>query len=62
MVTLVCETMAGDPPISYSWTGPNGRNTAGTISIGSREFGVYTCIASNAAGMASINVELSKSR
>ena len=56
-VNLVCEATAGDLPISYTWTDPNGRdvssgNTDGTISItvSSLDYGIYSCGAANDLG------------
>ena len=57
-VDLVCEASIGDLPINFTWTDPNGMalnptNTDRTISItlSSRDYGMYTCTATNAVGM-----------
>ncbi len=65
-VNLVCEAMAGDPPISYSWTGPSGQavspgDTDGTISVmfsDSGDYGIYTCTATNEFGIENATVEV----
>ena len=65
-VDLVCEAIAGDGTISFSWTDPSGvdvslGDTDGTISVllsASGDYGIYTCTATNVFGMdtASIGV------
>ena len=57
-VDLVCEDSVGDLPIDFTWTDPNGvsvnpTDTDGTISItlSSEDYGMYTCITTNAVGM-----------
>ena len=55
-VNLVCEAMAGDVPISYSWTGPDGvaLPTNATISVifsASEDYEEYICTASNEVGL-----------
>ena len=58
-VTLVCEATAGDPPISYSWISPIGKelisgSNSGNILVtfsASRDFGSYECIGSNRFGI-----------
>ena len=65
-VALVCEAMAGDLPISYSWTGPNGQevspgDTDGTISVtfsASGDYGNYTCTATNEFGVDNATTEV----
>ena len=54
-VDLVCVAIAGDPPISYSWTGPNGwtlspGDTDGSITVNISTYGNYTCEATNDIG------------
>ena len=66
IVTFRCEAMSGDLPISYSWTGPANQDvsltdTDGTISVtpsASRDYGNYTCTATNEFGMATTTVEV----
>lgn len=65
IVSLVCEATAGDPPISYSWTGPTGEelSSVGNISvtISAREdYGTYTCTATNPSGTYISQVEVSQ--
>ena len=60
-VNLVCEAMAGDVPISYSWTSPDGvaLPTNATISVmfsASEDYGQYICTASNEIGMGTATV------
>ena len=57
-VTLVCEATAGDVPISYSWTGPNGdtANISFTLQA-SVDYGTYMCTATNEFGSGTANVE-----
>ena len=63
---LTCEAMAGDLPISYSWTGPNGQevfpgDTDGTISVtlsASGDYGTYTCTATNEFGVDNATTEV----
>lgn len=65
-VNLVCEATAGDPPISYSWTGPNGQpvfpgDIDGTISVtfpAASSFGTYTCSAANEFGFDRASIEV----
>lgn len=65
-VSLVCEATAGDSPISYSWTGPNGHgvspgDTDGTVPVrfsASGDYGNYTCTAANEVGMDTAIVEV----
>ena len=64
-VDLVCEASIGDPPINFTWTGPNvtavnPTDTDGTISItlSSGDNGTYTCTATNAVGMNTAVVEV----
>ena len=62
-VYLVCEATSGDPPISYSWTDPNGRalssnDTDGRISITVTIYGTYTCTVTNQFVVDKSTVEL----
>ena len=61
-VDLVCEATAGDPPISYSWTGPDGQalspgDTDGSITVTISTYGDYTCAATNGVGTRSVTLE-----
>ena len=54
-VELSCEAVAGDLPISYSWTDPNDQtlspgDTDGTITVNISSYGTYTCTATNDIG------------
>ena len=54
-VKLVCEATAGDVPISYSWTGPTGKELTNgeaiSVTVSNREdYGNYTCTATNVVG------------
>ena len=61
-VDLVCEAIAGDPPISYSWTGPNGQtlspgDTDGSITVTISTYGNYMCTATNDIGTRRVTLE-----
>ena len=59
-VGLVCEAIAGDPPISYSWTGPDGLSpgdTDGSITVTISTYGDYTCAATNDVGTRRVTLE-----
>ena len=63
LVNFLCEVKAGDLPISYSWTDPDGHilfpgDTDGNISVAVNTFGNYTCSATNAIGMDRTSVEM----
>ena len=66
-VELVCEAVAGDQPISFNWTAPDGQpasptDTDGTISItptaASGGYGAYNCTATNQLGEDSVLVDV----
>ena len=62
-VELLCEAIAGDLPISYSWIGPDGHimlpaDTDGNISLNINTFGSYTCSGTNAIGTDRESVEI----
>ena len=64
-VNLVCEATAGDLPISYSWTGPNGEelSSIGNVSVtlfAPEDYGTYTCTATNQVGSNISQVEVSR--
>ena len=64
-VDLVCEATSGDPPISFSWTNPNGQalspgDTDGRVSFTLTIYGNYTCTATNQFGVDRSTVELLK--
>ena len=65
-VDLVCEAIAGDGTISFSWTDPSGvdvslGDTDGTISVllsVSGDYGIYTCTATSVFGMDTASVQV----
>ena len=62
-VDLSCEAIAGDPPISYYWTGPDGwtlspGDTDGSITVNISTYGNYTCAATNDIGTRRVNLTL----
>lgn len=58
-VRLICEAIAGDLPITFSWTGsngvviqPTGRDGSITITFSSgANYGNYSCTATNSFGV-----------
>ena len=65
-VDLVCQATTGCQPISYSWTDASGvavfpDDTDGNITVllsTSRDYGTYTCIATNDFGMDTATVDV----
>ena len=61
-VDLLCEAIAEDPPISYSWTDPNGQtlspgDTDGSITVNISTYGNYTCAATYDIGTWKVTLE-----
>lgn len=66
IVNLVCDVIAGDFPISYSWASSSGEglssdSKSGNISVpfcAREDYGIYTCTATNPFGFDTSQVEV----
>lgn len=63
LIHLLCEAIAGDHPITFAWTDPNGQNLSpddmdGNITATINIYGNYTCTATNAVGMTRETIEI----